>query len=280
MVFLNGRFVPERDAVVSVFDRGFLYGDGLFETMRIRGGVPFRWDDHTRRLEAGAKLLNIRLPCSVSELRERVGELVHLNAMPESLLRVTLSRGTGPRGYSPHGADCPTLVMSLHPAPDMESTHPPKWRAITASFRLPANERLAQFKTCNKLTQIMARAEADRAGVDEALLLNTDGEVVEASSSNLFWIQHGTVCTPPLSSGILAGVTRMVVFEICGRMSVPLQETTITGAELRAMEGVFLSLSSRGVVELVELDKHPLRQSPLVARLRNAYASELANGTL
>jgi branched-chain amino acid aminotransferase len=277
IVFLNGKFVSENEAVVSVFDRAFLYGDGLFETIRIHRGAPFRWGDHMRRLEQGAKLLNIRLPCAAPELRAQASELVRMNWMPEALLRITLSRGVGPRGYSPRGADSPTLVMSLHAAPDANGEPIPEWRAITASFRLPANERLAQFKTCNKLTQIMARAEAEAAGADEALLLNTDGNVVEAASSNLFWVGDATVCTPPLASGILAGVTRIVVLEICERIGLPTREANITPRELTAIEGVFLSMSSWGIVEVVSLDGQPLRRSPLVGRLREAYAEALAN---
>src|SRR5439155_15849949 len=103
--------------------------------------------------------------------------------------------------------------MTVHPSPAADGQSLQPWRLITSSFRLPANEPLAQFKTCNKLPQILARAEADVAGAQEALLLNTEGHVVEASSSNLFWIEGNTVCTPPLAAGILPGVTRAVVFE-------------------------------------------------------------------
>lgn len=276
IVFLNGRFVPENEAVVSVLDRGFLYGDGVFEAVRIHQGTPFRWADHARRLEAGANLLNIRLPCPATELRQHVDELVRVNRMPEALLRLTLSRGVGPRGYSPRGADRPTLAMSLHPAPDANGEPAPKWRVITSSFRLPANERLAQIKTCNKLPQILARAEAEAAGADEALLLNTNGEVVEASSSNLFWITEGTVCTPPLTSGILAGVTRVIVLEICERLGLPTREECITSENLRIVQGVFLSLSSWGIIEVTGLDGQLLKQSPLVGKIRGAYAAEVA----
>ncbi len=177
IVFLNGKFVPEDQAVVSVFDRSFLYGDGLFETMRICKGEPFRWEQHLERFAHGAEFLKIRLPFSSDSLRGFVAELVSRNQMPEALLRATLSRGIGLRGYSPKGADRPSLVMSLHPAPALDA--PARWSLVTSSCRLPANEPLAQFKTCNKLPQILARAEADAAGADEALLLNTEGYVVE-----------------------------------------------------------------------------------------------------
>jgi len=270
IVFLNGQFVPEEQAVVSVFDRGFQFGDGLFETLRVYRGKPFRWADHLERLRRGAEFLKIKLPFREEELLRHALELIERNRMPESLLRISLSRGVGLRGYSPKGADRPTAVMTLHPAPDLTGPAP-GWRLITASPRLPANEPLAQFKTCNKLPQILARAEADAAGANEALLLNTNGAAVEGGGSNLFWIEGSTVCTPPLASGILAGVTRLVVREICRKLSLPCREADITPAELFEAEGVFMSLSSRGVVEVVSLDGKDLKRSPLVEEIRTAY---------
>ncbi len=271
IVFLNGQFVPEAQATVSVFDRSFLYGDGLFETLRVFGGKPFRWAEHIERLQRGAAFLKIKIPFSPGELLQFAAQLTERNRMPEALLRISLSRGVGLRGYSPKGAEQPTLVMSLHPAPDANGQQPPLWRVVTASCRLPANEPLAEFKTCNKLPQVLARAEAEAAGADEALLLNTDGEVVEASASNLFWIHDRHVCTPPLSSGILAGVTRLVVLEICRALALPVRETAITPAELLRVEGMFLSLSSWGIIEIASLDGHDIARSPWPARIRTAY---------
>lgn len=276
IVFLNGQFVPEEKAMVSVFDRSFLLGDGLFETMRVFGGKPFRWADHLERLRRGAQFLKIRLPFAENELHGHALRLIEHNRMPESLLRINLSRGVGKRGYSPRGADQPTLVMTLYPAPESAGP-PPEWRVITTSPRLPAGEPLAEFKTCNKLPQILARAETDSADADEGLLLNTDGEIVEGCSSNLFWIRDNTVCTPPLASGILAGVTRLVVLEICGKVGVPHHETGITPAALLDAQGVFMSLSSRGVVEVVSLDGRSLNRSPLVKELQTAYQKLIAS---
>src|SRR5207244_3239562 len=149
IVFLNGQFVPESQAVVSIFDRSFLYGDGLFETMRIHNGKPFRWVQHLDRLRQGAEFLKIRIPFAEAALEKFAAELVTRNQMPEALLRLTLSRGVGVRGYSPKGAEQPFLAMSLHPIPVSET--PVQWKLVISSFRLPANEPLAQFKTCNKL---------------------------------------------------------------------------------------------------------------------------------
>jgi aminodeoxychorismate lyase len=273
LVFLNGQFVPEERAVVSVFDRSFLYGDGLFETMLVARGKPFRWREHLERLQRGAEFLKIKLPVASEALRDFAAELIAKNKMPEALLRVTLSRGMGVRGYSPKGAENPTLVMSLHPAPTPDKNNPtPRWRLIASSHRLPANEPLAQFKTCNKLTQILARAEADAAGADEALLLNTDGFVVEGASSNLFWIDGGTICTPPLASGVLPGVTRAVIVEICRQLGSPTREANITVEKLKSTDGIFMSLSSLGVVEVGAIDNHTCRQSSLSLKIFQAYA--------
>lgn len=268
LIFLNGRFVPEERAVISVLDRGFLYGDGLFETMRVFNRNPFFWNQHIERLQCGADFLKIKIPYSPESLREFMDELIAQNNMPDALLRLTLSRGVGPRGYSPRGADSPTLVMSLHPAPGGAA---PRWKLITASHRLPANEPLAQFKTCNKLTQVLARAEADAACADEALLLNTDGFVVEGASSNLFWVDDETICTPPLVAGILPGVTRAVVLEVCRLLSLQTREAQIVSRDLHGTDGVFVSLSSFGVVEARSLDGKFCPESPLAGRIAHAY---------
>ena len=284
-VFLNGKFVPEAQATVSVFDRSFLFGDGLFETMRVANGKPFRWTQHMERLEHGAEFLGIKVPFAREALAGFARELVSRNQLPDALLRLTLSRGVGVRGYSPKGADTPTLVMTLHPigAPvsdpagseraGSETGTPIRWRARTASFRLPANERLAQFKTCNKLAQILARAEAEAANADEALLLNTEGFVVEAASSNLFWIQSGAVCTPPLTSGILNGVTRGVICELCAKLNLPVREASLRPAELARVDAAFVSLSSHGIVPLSEVDGVKLSGSQITRQLQEAYVA-------
>ena len=277
IAFINGSFLPEDEAKVSILDRGFLYGDGLFEVMRVFRGRPFRWPDHLARLRHGADFLKIRIPFGEAELREHTQQLIERNRMPEALLRLTLSRGVGVRGYSPAGADHPTLTMTLHPAPELAAEPPPLWRVVTSSFRLPAGEALAQYKTCNKLAQVLARAEADARGADEALLLSTDGEVVEGSSSNLFWIADGVVNTPPVAAGILAGVTRLVVLELCRKIGADVRELGIKPAELGRADGVFLSLSSRGVVEAGWLDGAAVSRSPLAQKLRSAYVEMAGN---
>lgn len=273
MVYLNGEFVPEERAVISVFDRGFLYGDGLFEGIRVFNGKLFRWKQHLERFQRGANFLRIALPYSAEAIEEFARRLIVENQMPNSLLRLTLSRGVGPRGYSPRNAERPTLVMATYPMSAAEPSNPPGWRTFVSSFRLPAGDPLARFKNLNKLPQVLARAEADAEGADEALLLNSDGYVVEGSTSNLFWIKNGAVCTPPLPSGILPGVTRAVVIELCGKLGTEVREESIAPEELHKMDGAFLSLSSTGIAEIAFLNGKPLKGSSAPRRLSEAYWS-------
>jgi branched-chain amino acid aminotransferase len=279
IVYLNGQFVPEEQAVVSVFDRSFLLGDGLYETLRALDGNLFRWDQHWRRFEHGARFLKMRIPASSDVLREAASKLILQNKLADCMVRMTLSRGVGVRGYSPKGADKPVIVISCHPPPAMDPRNPVQWRLLVSSSRVPPNDPIAQFKGCSKLHQILARMEADAAGADEALLLNTDGFVAEATGSNLFWMDDEKVCTPPLAAGILPGVTRDAVFEICKGLGIPSREANITVEGLRSADGVFLSLSSWGITECVSLDGHELRRSPVVKKIRDVYEELLRRET-
>jgi branched-subunit amino acid aminotransferase/4-amino-4-deoxychorismate lyase len=275
MVLLNGTFVPEEQALISAFDRGFLYGDGLFEAVRVHARQPFRWSQHLTRLERGADFLRLPLPCAGRELRALAGELIQRNEIIEGVLRVSLSRGVGPRGYSLPRAPSPTLVMATYPAAAPDPNGPPGWRLRTASFRLFAGEPLAPFKTSDKLLQVLARAEAEAAGAEEALLLTSNGEVAEAAGSNVFWVRDGVVATTPLAGGILAGVTRALVLELCAALRIPWAEEFIEPAVLLGAEGVFLTLSSLGIVEALSLDGQRLQSSPRTRQLRQAYQEAL-----
>jgi len=266
LVFLNGRILPQLEASVPITDRGLLYGDGLFETIRVVRGQPRHWDRHWARLARGAAFLKLRLPDPPETLLDAARRLAELNALPDSVLRLTLTRGSGPRGYSPRGADQPTLLMTLHPAGPPVTTA----RVIASSFRVAANDPLSAFKTCSKLVQVMARAEADEQGADEALLVNTHGHLAEATASNIFWVQDGIICTPPLQDGALDGITRGRVLEACRKLGLPAREATAGPEILPAASGVFLTRSTANVVDVIELDGRPLPVSPLTGPLRTA----------
>src|ERR1017187_7083859 len=201
VVFLNGHFMPEADAVVPLNDRGFLLGDGLFETARGAHARPFRLAQHLERLVRGADFLKIKLPFTAKEIQKFAGELIGKNDLSDAMLRVTLTRGGGTRGYSTKGADQPMLALTLQPLPVQNGDERLQWSLITSSFRIPASDALSSFKTTSKILNVLARAEAEEQGADEALLVNPNGEVEETAGGNLFWIYHDKICTVPTGRG-------------------------------------------------------------------------------
>ena len=270
-VFLNGNFLPEADAFVPLNDRGFLLGDGLFETIRVAGGKPFRFAQHLERLSRGAVFLKITLPFTSKQIQKYAVELVEKNQLSDAVLRVMLTRGPGPRGYSIRGADKPTLAMTLHPLPPVNPDEPLQWSLITSSFRIPAGDVLASFKTSSKVLNVLARAEAEEKGADEALLVNTNGEVGETAGGNIFWIYHDKVCTVPTGRGVLPGITRAVVLELCQALGLETNKRVIKPEHLRNSEGIFVTQSAFGIVPVASFNGEPVAPSPLVDQIANAY---------
>ena len=271
VVFLNGKFVPEAEAVVPLNDRGFLLGDGLFETVRVANGKTFRFAQHLERLVRGAEFLKIQLPFTPRELQKFAGQLIAQNELSEAVLRVTLTRGAGVRGYSPKNSGAPTLVLKLHPLPPQNPDEPAQWSLMTSSFRIPAGDALAAFKTTSKVLNVLARAEAEEKGADEALLLNTNGEVAETAGGNLFWIYQDHVCTVPTGRGVLPGITRAVVLEICQSLGLATNKRIIKPEQLRNAEGIFVTQSALGIIPVAAFDGQPVAPSPLVDQLAGAY---------
>ena len=277
VVFLNGKFVPEAEAVVSVSDRGFLLGDGLFETVRVVRGRPFRLAQHLERLVRGADFLKIKLPFSPGDIHSFAVRLIVENNLLEAVLRLTLTRGKGRRGYSIAGAGSPALVMTLHSLPASDADEPLQWSLMTSSFRVLSADPLSSFKTTSKILNIMARAEAEAAGADEALLLNTNGEVAEVAGGNIFWVHQDKICTVPVGRGVLPGITRAVVLEICQSLGLATNKCVIKPEQLRQSEGIFVTQSALGIVPVAALDGRPVAPSPLVDQIATAYEVVLAD---
>ncbi|MBL9129395.1 MAG: aminodeoxychorismate lyase, partial [Verrucomicrobiales bacterium] len=270
-VYLNGAFVPEEAAKVSVFDRGFLLGDGLFETLRVHAGRLVLWPAHADRLERGAAMLRLKLPETTDRLEAAAVELLRRDRLDNAVVRITVSRGPGPRGYSIRGADRPTWVIAAHPAPTFENEAPVVWRLRTSRLRLPAGDPVGAHKTTSKLLHVLARAEAEEGGADEALLLDTNGHVAETSSANVFWFEGKEVRTPSLEAGCLAGVTREFVMERLRSTGWEVREVLATPDRLRRADGMFLTLSSLGIVEVAALDDAALARDPRIATVRDLY---------
>jgi branched-chain amino acid aminotransferase len=267
MVLLNGEFVPEERAVVSVFDRSFQYGDGLFDAVLIRNGRLFRWEPHATRLRAGAELMKLQIPWSPEELLRFSTELIRLNGIANGALRIQVSRGSGPRGYAPAGTERPVLVIATFPAaPEVTG-----WRLAVSSFRVAPGDRLHRFKNTSRLLNVLAAMEAREAGANEALLLDTLGNVIEGTSSTICWVEEGAVFSTPVEAGVLPGTTWAIVCELCAARKIPTSERLVSLAQLRAADGVFATLTTRGVVEVLSIDGASVRRSPIISELVGAW---------
>ena len=254
IVFLNGNFLSESEAVVSINDRGFLLGDGLFETMRVVNSRPFRMAQHLERMTRGLDFLKVTIPYTPKELQKFAVELIERNQQPDSILRVTVTRGSGPRGYSPQNAGTPTVAMTLSLLPETNPDEPLQWSLVTSPFRVPASDPISSYKSTSRILNILARGEAEARGADEALLLNTNGEAAEAAGGNMFWVYREQICTVPTGRGVLPGITRAVVLEICQALGLTTNKRVIKPEMLRNAEGIFITNSALGIVPVVSFD--------------------------
>jgi len=269
-VYFNGSIVPSAEAFVTIFDRGFLYGDGLFESIPFFKCRFFAFEDHWRRFEKGLEFLRIRSPITLEQARSAADILVEKNLMSDGIFRLQVTRGKGNRGYSPRGAEDPTCVAAVFPldAPDKNFQ---SWTLQTSSFRLATGDPVHRHKTCNKLIQVMAKSEAEGMGADEALLLTDAGLVAETSSGNIFWLKEGTLFTPPETFPLLPGITRDRVTELASKYDLKFAAVSSRPEDLFQADGVFITFSSFGIVEVFSLDGKPLPQSARTKLLWDAY---------
>ena len=269
-VWLNGALLPSDKATVPISDRSWMYGDGLFETLRIHQGRPFRWNDHWTRWNSGAQLIRLPVPYSESVVRSALSTIIDANQVSNGIARLHLSRGSGIRGYSVVGTHSPSLAITA-----TADDQTPEYLSVTlhlSTVRLPSGDTLGKFKTASKLPIILAQIEADEAGASAALLTDTEGMVATSSRGNLFWIDgSNTVVTPPLSTGALDGVTRSVVIEICRDLNIRFEEDRQLPPSLFQQAGVFITSSGFGLAPVVALNGSSLPASPLLDRLRAEY---------
>ena len=277
-IFLNGQFMREEDAKVSVFDRSFLYGDGVFETLRLYNGKPFILDCHLGRLAHSLGSLYIGDPYNFDQWNEHVRELISRNSAKESILRIQVSRGVGKRGYTSSGNYSPTTVISLHDTPS-PSVSDPQLDLITATGILTDHDPLSTLKTSNKLVNIIAMREAERAGAHDALLLNGKGFVTETSTSNIFAIQENNIWTPPLASGCLSGITRGYVLELAIELGIKAIQKDLDIGFLKNSEGMFLTNSVREIQSVKSLDGDTINQSPIASEFQKKYQQKVASAT-
>ncbi|KKL89699.1 hypothetical protein LCGC14_1912090 [marine sediment metagenome] len=272
-VFLNDKLVPESDARVSVLDRGFLYGDSVFETLRAYGGVPFMLSTHLRRLARSADALGIHIPISIDELRSAVMSTLEANSLKSAYLRVMVSRGVGPPGFDPTADTTPTLVVlarELSPYPDEMYTDGVK--LIVSPVRRNHPQALdPSIKSGNFLNNILAKADASRAGAYDSVMLSLEGFVAECTSSNIFFARDGVLYTPSTRVGILDGITRETIIAQAHKMNIQVREGEYTLESLMEAEEVFITNTTMEVMPVRAVDDRTFRPGPLAKMLREAY---------
>lgn len=247
-------------AHVSVLDHGLLYGDGVFEGIRVYGGRVFRFDDHLRRIAAGMRALGLAVPGGTELLRTAVVESVRAHGKQEAYVRLVVTRGEGPLGVDPLTCERP-VVFSI--AADIALFSPEK-RArgldmLTSSFRRPGPDVLdPRVKSLNYLNSVLAKREARMRGADEALLLNARGTIAEASVANVFVVRRGMLLTPPATDGALEGITRASVLEIARRLGIPAREQSLGRMDLFDCDECFLSGTGARLVAVATLDGAPI----------------------
>lgn len=255
--YLNDAFVPLEQARVSILDRGFLYGDGLFETLAAYDGTLFRLDAHLDRLVASADYLGISIPLDRCALGERLYACLAKNGMRDGVLRISLSRGVSGPGLSTRGAGAPTLAIlcfapRLYPARMVEVG---ATVTVASVQRVPPEALSPLVKTTNFLNNIVAFREAEERGADEALMLNGHGELAEGSVSNVFLVRAGRLCTPSLACGAMAGITRAAVLELARAHGLPCDEQRLRLATLDEAQEVFYTNTTATIMPIARIDQ-------------------------
>ena len=255
-IYLNGKFVDKEDAKISVFDHGLLYGDGVFEGIRLYSGCVFKLDEHLERLEFSAKAILLDLPMSREELAEAVCECCRQNELQDGYVRLVVTRGPGHLGLSPDGCGPAGVIIiadniQLYP----EELYETGLKIITVpTRRINAAALPPAVKSLNYLNNILAKIEAKKVGFQEALMLNDKGEIAECTGDNVFVYSKSVLYTPPLDAGSLRGITRGTVMDIAEELGVELREQALTRYDLWTSEECFLTGTAAEVIPCVEVD--------------------------
>ncbi len=259
-IYISGEFVPQADARISVFDHGFLYGDGVFEGLRSYRGKVFRLHEHVVRLYESAKAIWLQIPMSQEDMCIAIKEAVRVNKINDGYIRAVVTRGTGTLGLDPNRCSDPQVIIIA----DSVSLYPPELyekglEIVTVSVLRNHPAALSpRIKSLNYLNNILAKIEGLQAGCIEALMLNHKGEVAECTGDNIFLVRGRTLYTPPLDAGILAGVTRAAVIEIARGAGIDVREIPLTKHDVYVADECFLTGTAAEVVPVVKVDSRPI----------------------
>jgi branched-chain amino acid aminotransferase len=271
-VYIDGKFYPKAEAKISVFDHGFLYGDGIFEGIRLYKGCVFRLDEHLERLEMSAKALCLNMPWTRKEISDIVCESCRRNKLTDGYIRLVVSRGFGDLGLSPKNCPKPSIIciadsIKLYP----EELYTTGMKIITAPTRRVSPAALPpMIKSLNYLNNILAKMEAQQHGFHECLMLNEQGYVSECTGDNVFLIHKGKLITPASHAGALVGITRQVAIEVAQTLNIPVVETNITRYDVWNADECFLTGTAAEVIPVIEVDARTIgtgKPGPLTAKI-------------
>ena len=279
LVWINEIIKPAHEASISVFDHGLLYGDGVFEGLRFYQGKTFMLDAHLQRLDSSAQAIGLALPYSLHRISAAISELIKQYEGDCGYLRLVVTRGEGSLGIDPRKCANPNLfiiadelsVMDVSDVSQGVSLH------VAQTRRLPVECLDPKIKSLNYLNNILARIEANQAGMDEALMLNLEGYVSEGSVDNIFIVTDGVLKTPPLSDGLLAGITREVVIDVAIGSGIACEETSLSVGDLLQADECFLSGTGAELIPVRQIDAHQysLPLSPLTPVIMKAFRERI-----
>lgn len=275
-IFLDDRLVDESEAMVSVYDHGFLYGDGIYETMRAYDGVVFRIDEHLERLERSASLIRLETP-DRKYIAGAVLQTLRCNHLRDAYIRVTLSRGKGPIGLDTALCRRPTLVVIaelFHPYPD-KLYEDGVFMVISSVVRNHVRAINPMIKSLNFLNNILAKAEAKDRGAYEAIMLNADGHITEGTVCNIFFVIDGILCTPSVGAGILDGITRDIVISLAGVSGLTVREGLFSPWDILGATEVFFTNTTAEVMPVSRIDDTVYNVGSISGRLRALYREEV-----
>jgi branched-chain amino acid aminotransferase len=275
-IYINGKFFDKADARISVYDHGLLYGDGVFEGIRVYDGKVFRLPQHIERLYDSARSIYLEIPLSREQMADAIERTVQVNQKQNGYIRVVVTRGAGSLGLDPRKTTDPQVIVIV----DDISMYPPELYengleiVTAATIRNHPNALNPRVKSLNYLNNIMAKVEGVRAGCLEALMLNDKGEVAECTGDNIFLVKHGILKTPPQDAGILEGVTRNAVLELARAADIPVQETALTRHDVYVADECFLTGTAAEVIAAIKCDGRVIgngKPGPITRQLRERF---------
>lgn len=284
-IYLDGNLVDSAEAKISVFDHGLLYGDGIFEGIRLYGGNVFRLDEHLERLEYSAKAILLKMPWSRQEISDAVCATCRANSLTDGYIRLVVTRGVGDLGLSPWLCPKPSIFIIADKIALYPKEHYEKGLEIVtvATRRMNPAALSPAIKSLNYLNNILAKIEARQAGALEAIMLNDQGFVAECTGDNVFIVHKGKILTPSAQQGALKGITRDAIFEIAKEIGVPIEEHDMTRYDVWNADEVFLTGTGAEVIPVVKLDGREIgnaKPGPVFAKVLAAFRRRvLVEGT-